>query len=396
MVDEGDETWMPQPVDQFLERSCPIAVHLREEQRTPRGARARPAASSSSSRATASTSASRTAPSSPPTTRAPVRGPRPSLRRRRREGPSGWRGVAGSRPGPDGRSPGVHRLGAAGAQALQRRTERVVQKRGGASPAPPRPPHRSPRARSVASRISSACASSPRRIGTRRQTPSGPSSEASTSSAKTASKISSSRRWQIGPLDGHHRLDAAIEVARHEVGRPDEVVAASLGACRTGRSASARGTGRRSTAPGSSPTCRARPGAGSRCPRTARSIRVPACDARVQRVDHLGVDEAVHLQHDLARRARAAPSARIISSSGAAQRERRDEQLAVGGLAAVAGQQVEQVGDVGARAPGRPSAGRGPRRATPSSSCSCRCRCARSGGSPAPRAARPGRPWRGS
>ena len=124
---------------------------------------------------------------------------------------------------------------------------------------------------------------------------------------------------------------------------------------------------------------RARPAAGSRCRARARSIAAPACEASYSASMSVRVDEAVHLQHDPSRRP-AAPRGAISSASAGRRVTRRHEQLAVRALAAVAGQQVEQVGEVRAQIADRPSAGRCPRRAAPSSGCSCPCRRARTAG----------------
>jgi hypothetical protein len=60
------------------------------------------------------------------------------------------------------------------------------------------------------------------------------------------------------------------------------------------------------------------PGRRQQIPRTMRSISTPACDARIQRVDHLRIDERVHLADD----ARAAPRARVLLSRSISSRNR--------------------------------------------------------------------------
>ena len=70
------------------------------------------------------------------------------------------------------------------------------------------------------------------------------------------------------------------------------------------------------------------------------------------------------------------------------QAVRRDEQPAERPLARQAGEDVEQVGDVGADLGRGRSAGRGPRTGARSSGCSCPSRCGRSGAGRSPRAGR--------
>ena len=86
---------------------------------------------------------------------------------------------------------------------------------------------------------------------------------------------------QLGLVDRHQRLDAPVEVAGHQVGRADEDPWAGRDRrrWRSGRSGCARGSGRRSTAPGCAPTARARPGMRQQMPRMMRSISTPALDA---------------------------------------------------------------------------------------------------------------------
>ena len=131
-------------------------------------------------------------------------------------------------------------------------------------------------------------------------------------------------------------------------------------------------------------------------PRTMRSIAVPVLRRVVERVDERGVDEAVHLQRDAARRALLGLRARCARQMRAAQVRGRDQQLPVVALAAVAGEVVEQVGEVGAEL------GIGGEQAdvlvevARSSGCSCRCRRGSSGGCRRPPGARRAAPWRGS
>ena len=87
-------------------------------------------------------------------------------------------------------------------------------------------------------------------------------------------------RLVLGVDDRHQHLDATIEVARHQVGRADEVQRSGrrrrVAVARTGRSGSARGSDRAASARGWSRTDRARRHAGSRCRgRRGRSARPP-------------------------------------------------------------------------------------------------------------------------
>ena len=75
-----------------------------------------------------------------------------------------------------------------------------------------------------------------------------------------------------------------------------------------------------------------------RCPRLRRAV---------QGVDHLGVDEAVHLHRDAPGRSQLGLALDSLQELGP-DRHRRDEQLAVLALAAVPGEVVEQLGQVGA------------------------------------------------
>ena len=130
------------------------------------------------------------------------------------------------------------------------------------------------------------------------QVPSAPSIQARVSSASSMSMISSSWARRSGSVDRRQRLDPAVEVAGHEVGRADVVDRAAVGPRRgrTGRCGRARGSGRRSTAPGCCRTGRARPGRRQQMPRTMRSICTPGLRRPVEQLDQLGVDQAVHLE----------------------------------------------------------------------------------------------------
>ena len=98
---------------------------------------------------------------------------------------------------------------------------------------------------------------------------------------------------------------------------------------RSGRCGSARGSDRRSSAPGCSRDRPGTPGRRQQMPRTIRSICTPACDAVVERVDQLGVDQAVHLQRRCGPVAGAAALAADQLGEPAAQVVGGDEQLVV-------------------------------------------------------------------
>ena len=204
-------------------------------------------------------------------------------------------------------------------------------------------------------------------------------------------RISSSRARSAGVGDRRERLDPAVEVARHEVGRPDEVLGAGL-VRRSGRCASARGTARRSTAPGSSRTGRGRPGAGSRC--RARSGRwgCPPATPSYSASMNSGSTRLFIFIVIRPSGPSAACSAMRLRSSGR-RRDGRDEELAVLALPAVAGEVVEELGEVGAelRVGGEQADVLVERR--PSSGCSCRCRRGSSGGCRRAPGARPGGSW---
>ncbi len=136
--------------------------------------------------------------------------------------------------------------------------------------------------------------------------PSASSSQARSRGWTRASSIAAIRRARAGVGDPHERLDAAVEVAVHHVGAADEHLGVA-GVARSGRCASARGSGRGCCAPGCSRTARARPGRSAHIPRTTRSIGTPSDRRVVQRVDDRLVDEVVDLDRDRGGR----PGARV-------------------------------------------------------------------------------------
>ncbi len=113
----------------------------------------------------------------------------------------------------------------------------------------------------------------------------------------------------------------------------------------------------------------------------------------VERVDHLLVDDRVHLQPHQA----AATVALVVDlafdagDDAAADGVRGDQQVAVLGLPRVPGQHVEQVGQVGADVGVGRQQARDPRRCGRSWGCSCRSRCGSTGAGSCPPAGSPAR-----
>ena len=168
--------------------------------------------------------------------------------------------------------------------------------------------------RAMASSCSATCASRPRTFGTFTQVPSGSRRHASTSSAKFRSRISSSRARRRVVGDAQHRLDAPIEVARHHVGRSDHVlglVVAGLAESEDPRVLEIAADDRAHRDP------LRKPGHAGAQAADAAHDEVDAragVGRRVELVDHLGVDEGVHLHRDARRpaapgRGSAGPSA---------------------------------------------------------------------------------------
>ena len=116
--------------------------------------------------------------------------------------------------------------------------------------------------------------------------------------------------------------------------------------CRSGRSASVRGSARGSTAhPDVLATARAPRRAGSRCRARCRSIAHAGRAGLVQRLDHARVGERVQLGDDAALGAEAA-SCSMRSISCRRSRVARPASVWYSLAAAVAGEVVEQLGDV--------------------------------------------------
>ena len=216
------------------------------------------------------------------------------------------------------------------------------------------------------------------------------------SSPASAPGRSSARRGRVG--DPHQRLDPAVEVAVHQVGRADPDTRRVAAVAEPEDPRVLQEPAERSSGPGCSPTAPARPGAARRCRGRSGRPCTPAWRGPVERVDDPLVDQRVHLEPDQARPAgrTCAISRSIRSTMPAADAVRGDQQPPVRGLPAVAGEHVEQVGQVGAdlRVGGEQAevlvdAGR-------SSGGSCRCRCGSSGGSGCPPGAPPARSCSGS
>ena len=92
------------------------------------------------------------------------------------------------------------------------------------------------------------------------------------------------------------------------------------------------------------------PGRRQQIPRTLRSIAHPRLRGLVKRPDAGGIDQRVHLQRDprlFAGFVRRDGRGDLLEDA-VAHRRRRDQHLAVLGRAAVAGEEVEHLGDVGA------------------------------------------------
>ena len=145
--------------------------------------------------------------------------------------------------------------------------------------------------------------------------------------------------------DAQHRLDAPVEVARHEVGRADDVlgvVVAGLAEAEDPRVLEVATDDR----PHGDVLGQAGH-AGAQAADAAHDEVDPRARRRrrVELVDHLGVDERVDLHRDLAAGLRlpADELAQLV-----AQVHRRDEQPAVLARPAVAGEVVEQLREVGA------------------------------------------------
>ena len=141
--------------------------------------------------------------------------------------------------------------------------------------------------------------------------------------------------------DGRQRFDSAVEVARHEVGRPDVVLAPPALAEAVDPGVFEVAAHDRTHGDGLGQ-------AGYTGPQAAHAAHDevdlrPRLRRPVEGIDHIVVDEVVHLHDD------AAVGARLLfdeTQDLLAQLEGRDEELVVVDLAAVAGEIVEQLGQV--------------------------------------------------
>ena len=176
---------------------------------------------------------------------------------------------------------------------------------------------------------------------------------------------------------------------------PIRYSAVDRGRRRSGRCASARGTRRRSTARGWCRRVRARRDGGSRSrARRGRSAPRPGTRRRARRSCAVSTRLFIFITMRPWRAERGLR--RDALAQRVAQVRGRDQQLAVVALVAVAGEVVEQVGEVVRRGRGRRRTARCPRRGARSSGCSCRCRRGSSAGCRRAPGARRAAPWRGS
>ena len=176
--------------------------------------------------------------------------------------------------------------------------------------------------------------------------PSGSSVHARTSSARLSSRISSSRAAQVRLRDAQHRLDAPVEVARHQVGRTDDVLGARI--ARLPEAADPRvlevpPDDRAHVDPLRQPG-HARPQAADaahdQIDARARGRR------RVELVDHLRVDDRVHLHRDAPVGPRL-PADERLQGRAQVRRVRRSGRP-YSPCEAVPGEMVEQLAEVGA------------------------------------------------
>ena len=161
--------------------------------------------------------------------------------------------------------------------------------------------------------------------------------------------------------DAQHRLDAAIEVAGHHVGRSDDVLGVVAPGCAEPEDARVLEEPADDRAHGDALGHAGNAGAQA-ADAAHDDVDARAGDRRgVELVDDLRVDERVHLHRDHAAGTGLAADQR---PELVAQVHRRDEQPAVLAGPAVAGQVVEQLARCRRRARRRPRARRGPRRST--------------------------------
>src|SRR5215217_4321262 len=154
---------------------------------------------------------------------------------------------------------------------------------------------------------------------------------------------------QVGVGDRGDHLDPQVEVAGHQVGRADVVLAAA--AVGEGPDAAVL---QEPANDGPHPDGVAHPRDPRAQPADAPHDQVdlhPGLGGAVQGADALGVDQRVHLQGDAARAAAGVPLGGPLDQldDPFAQEVGGDQDLAVAGPAGVPGERVEQLGQVGAQ-----------------------------------------------
>ena len=160
----------------------------------------------------------------------------------------------------------------------------------------------------------------------------GPSAHARASSARLTSRISWSRACSAGSSTGDQRLDPAVEVAGHQVGRADVGTghARRRRRWRSRRCGSARGSGRRSSAPGCVSDSPGTPGPQAADAADDEVDLDAGLRRRVERVDHRRRRRGCSSSR---RCGRSAPcgglAADQLGDAGGAASCGRDEQLAV-------------------------------------------------------------------
>ena len=145
-------------------------------------------------------------------------------------------------------------------------------------------------------------------------------------------------------LHGHDHLDAALEIARHQVGGADVVARITAAAEPVDARVLEERPHDRADPDRLGQTRNARPQTAHAAHDQVDLDALSRC--LVERVDQLAVGEAVDLDRDPPD-PRELPLALDLLEQPAAQRARCDQQLAVGGLLAAAGEIVEQLRGVG-------------------------------------------------
>ncbi len=180
-----------------------------------------------------------------------------------------------------------------------------------------------------------------RPAGTRLQ-PSGRRSHANTSSRRFTSMISSSRSLSAGSTTSATHSTRSIQVPRHQVRRPDEVPGIVALAEPEDARVFEEAADDRSDADSFGQT--GDPGLQAADPPDDQVDVAPRLRRLVERVDHAGVDQGIHLERELAAGARLLVDHR---EDARPQGQRRDEDGPVRLLLRVPGEVVEEVGDVG-------------------------------------------------